>query len=346
MAQPVPAGPEVAAEQAETLFSEAFGEAPDRVAAASPYLPLLAEHTRYFGGFGLLLRLPWGVAVAVRPAERPRLSALGLELPRRGRLAALLYDATGSHWDLALVATGATPDPEAVLAAALTAVLDAVGIPASDRVRLVTEGVEAATQRPAGPAYALACADGGGIVLVDATTLEHLELDAPETVGFGLLCAPPPEPLAPHADWERRDLVEDALAHLRARGFASLSALRRLEHRDLGAALQALPTSLVPFVRYLVTEDRRVPRLVAALKRDDGQKLGALLLMSLASRRDDEGYALPLAETVAEEVVVTDGVYGVRPAGRAGAVLVVGRRLLLPDFLDAQAAAETRTLLL
>jgi galactokinase len=50
--------------------------------------------------------------------------------------------------------------------------------------------------------------------------------------------------------------------------------------------MEALPARLTSVARHLVTDNRRVQKMVAALRRSDWQMVGALLLMSHASRRD------------------------------------------------------------
>jgi galactokinase len=77
----------------------------------------------------------------------------------------------------------------------------------------------------------------------------------------------------------------------------------------------------------LVTENRRVQKHVAALRRDDWQMVGALLLMSHASLRDDWKGTTAAADTLVEAVEARthDGLYGACMTERGGGVLVVGR---------------------
>lgn len=322
---------------ARKAFERAFGQSPDGVAAAHGYVPLLAEHTDVLPGFGLLARLPSTVAVAARRAETWAVAGTAGAFERLAR--GILGE--GKGWQLAVASAGPELDPEAWVGAAGAALLRATDTPAGGRHVAAAGGT--VLGHPYGAAYPLASLDGGGVVLVDAGGDEALELETPPDLGLAVLDGGG-EPIPAAARQERAARAERALAELRAGGFPDLTSLRRLEHRDLPAALGAVSPGLRPLLRHLVTEDRRVPRLVAALRRSDLQLFGALLLMSHASRREDEGVCPPAAETVVEAVGEADGVYGARLVGPGGAarLLVVGRTFLLPRFLDRTAERLAR----
>ena len=368
--------PEQLGERARALLEERFGASPaqSRVAFAHGPLGLIAHHTHYFDGFALLMPLAQGVAVAVRPAHAAT-SQLALEgggpaLPldpdvRAGdadlagrpeaALLARLVERRTSGGPLEIAAVSTVPDvcPDAYHAAlgvAAQRCMRALGPEAAPAareadVRLVREAVADVRGYPFSLAYAVAAYDGrpDAFALVDAATLERLPVEKPprERLGWGLVhlgAAPPP---GPDVYRERHARAEGALARLQAGGFPRLRSFRDLEHQDLQRALGALPPDDRPIVRYLVTENRRVQKLIAAVRRRDWQMLGALLLIAHASRRGDEQTVSPEADLVVREVeaMTTEGMYGACPTGHGPCVLVAGQPFVVPACLDRVRAA-------
>lgn len=337
---------EALARRAEALLGARFGPGePAAAAFAAGYAPLSAEHTHYFDGFGLLLALPDGVAVALRSApggvwltsegvrehDEVLLGDLLRNLARQLRLGGL---------EAALVSTLPLGLEETLLGAAAVAALRALEQrPASDEsLRMTEAAVAAALDRPFGPAYLLAGQSERAVTLVDAGTLEREGLDraASDPVGWGLVAIEPQPP--EDGFYEAREAaVQGALTRLQQSGFEALRSLRGLEHHDLTDALDSLAGLQKRVVRYLVTEDRRVPRLFTALSKGDGQLAGALLLMSQAALREDWGGSSAEADFVAAAAEGEEGIYGARAF--SGGVLVVGRPFLLPPFLERVAEA-------
>jgi galactokinase len=341
-------GPDEAARLTRGLFAEAFAAEPTSDAVVWTYTPLIAEHTHYFPGFALLARLPGAVAVASRPGGT-RFAAAGPYGALLERLDAALLarlpasDGGEGSVEVALLAGEGPGGEEALLGAAAAALLSvrAPRVPPETGVRIAAEAVQEVLGRPYGPGYVLASALAEPLALVDCATYEAIPVDIPEGVGFGLLELGTQSVPLSAVFWERAALVESALERLRQSGAHGLASLRRLEHRDLPAALDRLGPAERPFIRHLVSEDRRVPRLVAALRRGDAQVLGALLLMSQASRRDDARDSAEAAEFAVALSADEEGVYGARMAGAGygGRILYVGRSFLLPEFLDRAVSA-------
>jgi galactokinase len=147
--------------------------------------------------------------------------------------------------------------------------------------------------------------------------------------------------------WERVPLpasaelvvIDSGIAHAHASGGynarraeceRAASVLGVASLREIGTAglsRRVLPAPLDRRVRHVVTENDRVRAAVAALRGDDGRRLGALFVASHASMRDDfevfGGAVLVLARAragaAAGQRVVT--AYAAR-SGRAGRVLV------------------------
>lgn len=363
--------PERLTERAEALLVERFG-AGDRAEAAFAHAAtgLLGSHTHYFDGFALLLSLPLGTAVAMRTARSTE-SHLTFE----GSHKTWSFDAsdvpTGSlpGWTRLVIETvrklapdGGTVDVAVVSTvpySCVDAYIAALGMAAARASQAVfalshnerqteaalREIVESCFEIPYGIAYLMTAGRGrpGHYSLVDAGTLERLEVEAPsaDLLGWGLVDTG----IGPIGDAalqrKKKMMADEAAAILRKRGFRHLTSLRGLEHRDLMTALDVLPARLRPVARHLVTENRRVQKLVGAIRRGDWQMLGALLLMSHASLQKDwkgtnDAVDLVVRET---EALSLEGMYGACMTSRGGAVLVVGQPFVVPRCLDRAHAA-------
>ena len=363
--------PEQLGERAQALLNERFGAASATATVAFAHAPLgvISDHTHYFDGFAMLAPLPQGVAVAVRatsaaasrvvlergegtvtfeldapksdvPATDPAVGLIA-GLAQRGRLEGPV--------EMAVVGTVPEGCRDAYLAALGVAVwrsMEALGnsaTPVEARraacVQAVCEAVAESAAYPFSLAYAIAAHDGrpGTFALVDAHTLEHLVLEKPSNrLGWGLIDLGP-APLHPPAFYRALQArADEALAVLQKQGFGDLTSLRNLEHRDLQQALGLLPPPLQPDVRYLVTENRRVQKLITAVRRRDWQMVGALLLMAHASRRSDAQASVPEIDFAVEQVeaMTAEGMYGACATGHGACVLVAGQSFVVPACLE------------
>ncbi|ROO86968.1 galactokinase [Actinocorallia herbida] len=138
----------------------------------------------------------------------------------------------------------------------------------------------------------------------------------------------------------RRIACERAAARL---GLASLR-----EVADLGAALAALDDpEEIRRVRHVVTENRRVEKVVRALRAGDVPRVGPLLTASHRSLRDDYEVSWPEADLTVETVLAA-GALGARMIGGGfgGSVIALAHRDLIPALglavADAYAARGLR----
>lgn len=319
-----------------------------------------ARQTHYSDGFALLMPTARGTAVAMRSAEASRFifgasdrewTAPFESAPVWVRVAHRILNRLCEEpsVEVSVVSTvrpGARDGYWASLAVALVRAGQSLGVPTTldtqqvDVLRdavvpgLTTE-IAQATDQPYGPAYLLATFAGAApaFTLVDTETREYLPVrtEARSALQWALVDPVPAAGVdgtrANDLHRKRKDQAEATLARLRREGFDNLQSFRNLEHRDLERATHAVPPSLRPVLRHLVTENRRVQKHVAALRRADWQMVGALLLMSHASLRDDWKGATAAASTLVEAVEARthNGLYGACMTERGGGVLVTGR---------------------
>lgn len=366
--EPMPDSDERREAEARRNLVDRLGEASSASLAtgnACGVVGVQARQTHYSEGFGLLMPTDRGTAVALRRAEAPRFVFAGERRVWETPSASAPAWVRGAHRVLQSVCEEASVEASVVstvrpgcrdgywasLAIALVRAVQSLGLPTvldmeqADVLRdalvprLTTE-VAQATGRPYGPAYLLATFAGAepALTLVDTETREYLPVrtDARSALQWALV-DPVAVPGAGEAGSDaahrkRKDQAEAALARLRRKGFEGLGSFRNLEHRDLERATRTVPPALRPVVRHLVTENRRVQKHVAALRRADWQMVGALLLMSHASLRDDWQGTTAAANTLVEAVGARthNDLYGACMTERGGGVLVVGR----PDAFD------------
>lgn len=350
-------GGEELQQEAEALLRERMGtgETPIETAYAAGTVGVQAEQTHYSDGFGLFLPLQQGVAVAARRAPRSRVTFAGREtlwgmeafppawvVAVRRMFQELIAD---QPVEVAVVSTVPGQCRDGYLAALAVAVmrvvraldtsaiidLDSVVSLRDDLVPLLAGEIGTAFNQPYSIGYLLATFAGQepAFTLVDTTTHEHLpvETEARRDLGWAILDLGDAEPRSAAFHRRRQKQAEEALQVLRTNGYDGLDAFRDLEHRDLDDATEVLSQTLAPVARHLVTENRRVQKHVAAMRRSDWQMVGALMLMSHASQRDYWTSTNDLVERVVDEAETQthDGLYGACMTGRSGAVLVVGQ---------------------
>lgn len=359
--------PEQLTERARTLLVEHFGAAGDRPDAAFSHggTGLLGEHTHHFDGFALLMSLPMGTAVAVRTSGEATSRIVfeggsetwsfdlgnpgGDDLPSWVCVVAEVIGCTAdpnTQVEVAVVSTVPSSCVDAYvgsLGVATVRACQSVFARAEDNTELeemVREVIASCTELPFSIAHVMTSDEGRpeSYSLIDTRTHERLPVDAPsrEVLGWGLIDIGMGLLREPIFHQDKCEQAAEATEILQKKGFPSMTSLRELEHRDLQRALDALPRRLRPVVRHLVTENRRVQKLVAAVRRRDWQMFGALLLMSHASLQKDWDSTNAMVDLAVREAeaMSLEGIYGACMTGRGGCVLVVGQPFIVPRCLD------------
>ena len=355
--------PEQVVQRVLGVLEEHLGRSSELEETAFAHGPigLVSEHTHYFGGFALLMPLHYGTAVAVRRADVSSIVFGGTdvrwtfeqsapeEMPVWVRTAKEVVRQEVPQGEQVEVAVASTVPPfcrQAYLAALAVATARALqglfgeDVQGSTLHKRLSGILEECTGRPFSQAYSMAARYGqpGTFALVDTAAFEQLLLEGPgtEVLGWGMVDTSAASSVAADVYHQRRQQAGEVLSLLQESGFSGLSSFRGLEHRHLRQATEVLPPPLRPVLRYLVTENRRVQKMVGALRRGDGQLLGALLLMGHASLRDDWQMSHEKADVVVEEVerMSIEGLYGARLVEPGGAVLLTGQPFRVPAGLD------------
>jgi galactokinase len=324
-------------------------------AVGTGHIALVSEHTHYFSGFALLLPLPQAVAVAVKSSSSGKRQLTIDSMDQSGRdpdrcrevVDEVCREFAGdSEFEIAAVSSvlAAYPDAyrSALAVATGRAVVEATGqsVPRGEFLQRVRTSLERGTGIPQSMAYVVA-ADSPlqtDFVLIDTKTLEFLPVGKPggDVLGWGLISVKE-DPMKPAEFYvSRREQTKMLVKHLESHDMLLEGSLRDLEHRDLERGLAVTPSTLQPILRHLVSENRRVQRLLVAIRRGDWQMFGALLLMSHASLRNEWGSSGPEADFLVSEIEqrTTEGIFGGCLTGRSGCVLVVGRPYSVGRFID------------
>jgi galactokinase len=364
--------PEESRARATELLAERFGQSGEDVSSGFSHgdVALVSEHTHYFNGFALLRPLRQGTAVAVRRGPAPGEVAVAVRnvgqlsdqaseaggVVRPDRVQEVLGEVAhrlvpGLGLEVAVVSDIDVGYPDTYLStlvvAGARAILEAAGLSRS-RNELLQELraiMERKTGMPQSIAYVIAAdvSSPDAFILIDTATHEHISVERPDdqTLGWGLVSVHDGALRPPGFYRERRERTDEICAQLQRKGFALQGTLRELEHRDLDRALQAVSRNLRPLLRHLVTENRRVQRLLVATRRQDWQMFGALLFMSHNSLKNDWGSTSEEADFVVSrvEAMTEEGMFGACLGGRSGCVLVVGRPFVVPNVLDSISTA-------
>ena len=352
--------------RAERLLTDRFG--PSEASGVSGFAfgaaGVQADHSHYFNGFALLKPMRMGTAAALRPIRDRewRIAVDGssetfrFELdgrtddtpPIAARVAPSVLSAIGAPQTGGVEVAIASSVPEGLesghLASVAVAVLRATSeweetsLTGESGTTLLKHAVEVSTGAPFSAAYIVGSQvmETEPFLLVDVETLEQLIVESPgKTLPALALVQTSARPRRVDRN-NRITIYREIVSRLQEKRFTRLTSLRDLEHRDLEAAMALLPRRLRPALRSLVSENRRVQRLVAAIRSQDWQLMGALLLMSHSSRREDWMGTTALQDFVVDsaERFSLDGVYGAARLGEEEFVLVAGQPYRLPAFLD------------
>ena len=132
---------------------------------------------------------------------------------------------------------------------------------------------------------------------------------------------------------------QEACAAMRAAGHPQVQFLRDATAAMLDAthAQTTLPLDVLKRARHGITEDARTLEAVDALKARDYTKVGALMLRSHASLRDEYEVSCPELDALVEIAMGVSGVFGSRMTGGGfgGCTISLVRKSAVPALLKA-----------
>lgn len=315
---------------------------------------LIGDHTDYMGGWVLPMAIQMGTTVELRrhgrrlellSADEPQAAVVELGAPRvrppgRGDQAQeadgwARYPAgvvrvldpeaggTGVVWSDLPIGAGLSSSSALTVAVAL-----ALGFSGTELelARLCQQAETAGSGVPGGIMDQLCSAAGrpGSALLIDCRSLEIREVPIPPGWEVGILHSGRPRRLVGSDYGQRRAQCEQAQRMVGPLREATPAEVERLADPVLRRR-----------ARHVVSENRRVREMTAAMAAGDLPGAGRLLLESHRSLAEDFGVSTPELDALVEQLVATPGVAGARltGAGFGGCVVALGQEGWL-DGLD------------
>ncbi|HET8931455.1 MAG TPA: galactokinase family protein, partial [Acidimicrobiales bacterium] len=315
---------------------------------------LIGDHTDYTGGWCLPIALPWGTTVeGTRGGDRIRITSglddtatdlarLGNEVDRvdgwQRYVAAVAAQVRPAHGFTGRITTtlpiGAGLSSSAALEVALALALGFDG-PPDELAKAAQRAEHAAVGVPCGIMDQLTSVFGirGHALLIDCESLEVLGVPIPDGAD---ICIIDPG--------QSRTLAGSAYADRRAVCAAAEQRIGPLRQ----ATVEVVATLEDPILRrrahHVVTENRRVLTAAKALRRGDWAAVGAAMVASHRSLRDDFEVSTPVLDDIVAALIDTDGVHGARltGAGFGGCVVAICEPGALPFAATVTASRGAR----
>ena len=339
----------------EAGFREAFGAAPELIAAAPGRVNLIGEHTDYNDGFVMPMGIGVGTLVAARRRSDMvlRVAALDLGATSEFTLAEPVPHAPAGDWsnyvrgvaaalvssgvplcgaDLAIagnVPQGAGLSSSASLEVASGLALAALaGDPDHDRTALALAG-QSAEHHYAGCQCGImdqlvsARAEQGRAVLIDCRDLTTRAVKMPADLAVLIVHSGIRRGLVDGEYNLRRQQCEAAAAAM------GVSALRDADTAMLVAGRETMDSVAYRRARHVITENARTLVAADALAESDLASLGSLMSASHASMRDDFEITTPEIDRLAGQMSQFLGSRGgarMTGGGFGGAVIAIARR--------------------
>ncbi|MFB8248540.1 galactokinase [Streptomyces sp. NPDC055952] len=359
---------EAVAETVAARFTELYGTAPQGVWAAPGRVNLIGEHTDYNDGFVMPFALPHTAVAAVSRRDdgvlrlhsadvdsgvtelRPDELAPGSDKTWTAYPAGVVWalreaghPVTGADVHLAsTVPSGAGLSSSAALEVVVALALNdlfALGLRGWQLARLCQRAENVYVGAPVGimDQTASACCEEGHALFLDTRDLSQKQIPFDLAAEGMRLLVVDTQVKHSHSEGEygkRRAGCEKGAALL------GVDALRDIAYDDLDAALERLgdEEEVRRLVRHVVTEDRRVERVVSLLESGDTRRIGPLLVEGHTSLRDDFRISCPELDLVVE-ASLSAGALGARMTGGGFG----GSAIVLAEEADVDAITKAVT---
>ncbi|HXJ18666.1 MAG TPA: galactokinase [Polyangia bacterium] len=351
-------------ESSSPSFAELFGAPPSLSAWAPGRVNLIGEHTDYQGGFVMPLALHRGTRVQMRARDDDRVRVYSAADPEAGVRSYRLGGEERAH-DWADYVRGVTAEARAagyairgfdalvtsdlpmggglsssaaLEVSVLRALRRAFDLALDDKTlaRLARRAETELVGVPVGVMDQMASSlgDPTHALFLDTRSLAWERIELPPEVNVLIV-----DPRIPHRNADsayrlRRRESEQAALEL------GVPQLRDLTVEDL-PGISALPEPLNRRARHVVTENARVLAFRSALLHGAIDTLGALLMQSHHSLRDDFQVSLPEIDDLVDVCATTDGVLGARLTGGGfgGSIVVLAAASEAPAVASRVATA-------
>lgn len=352
-------------------FREKFGDDAPRLFRAPGRVNLIGEHTDYNDGFVFPVAIDRETIVAAKAnasARVVRVSSLNVnetvefDLDNQGPKqrgiwldyvegVAQSLQARGLHLsgaDMVIesdVPAGAGLSSSAALEISAGMALLAVSEIEVDKVALALAGQQAehvyvGTKCGIMDQLVAACAVRGHALLIDCRSLEmtQIPLDTSETV-IAICDTRVKHELSSSEYNTRREECERGVRIL-SEVLPGIQALRDVGISDFRAHEERLPQPIRARCRHVITENARTLSAAAALRANDFDEMGRLMLKSHESLRDDYEVSCAELDALVEIAVSVEGVYGARMTGGGfgGCTVTLVRKRALEKFQETVAA--------
>ncbi|HEY0547354.1 MAG TPA: galactokinase [Pyrinomonadaceae bacterium] len=331
--------------EARKAFRKVFDREDERLFAAPARVNLIGEHTDYNEGFVLPMAIDRRtiVAAAARSDRLVRVFSLA-----QNELAQFDLDAGGARrrgwWvdyvegmaqsllsggihlrgaDLTIesdVPTGAGLSSSAALEIAAGLALLSVSQQGIDKLTLARAGQQAeheyvGTNCGIMDQLAVVCGQPGHALLIDCRSLEMEPIPLDTSQQAVVICDSRVKHSLASSEYNVRRaeceqgvrLLQEQLPHVRA--------LRDVSLRELTAFEEILPALIRRRCRHVITENERTLQAAAALRRGELAELGALMVESHRSLRDDYEVSCAELDLLVDVAISIEGVAGARMMG-------------------------------
>jgi galactokinase len=337
---------EARAQSVIDAFHKHFDGPPAYLAAAPGRVNLIGEHTDYNDGFVLPVALHRDICVALRPRNDDTVRVYSLEygewfafkLSQPEYNQRLLWSnyVQGMAWSLqelglrlrgmdALI-SGNVPRGSGLSSSAALEVAVAKALLAAAELEDAIDDVALAqaAQRAENQFVGVNCGimdqfisvlgQKSHALLIDCRSLEYELIPFPDKAALVIGNTKASRSLAGSAYNERRQQCEEGVAILQ-QSLPQVRALRDVTPEQLEAHQDALSPVVYRRCRHVVSENERVHKTVAALRRDNLLAVGLYMESSHASLRDDYEVSSAALDAMVEAMVSAPGCFGARLTG-------------------------------